>query len=50
MIDILEQFRENLKRVQNLGGLYDVLNQQTTSALDLTDLLRSQVVIVVSGT
>ena len=49
MLDILEQFRENLKRVQTLGGLYDVLNQQTTSALDLTDLLRSQIVMAVSA-
>ena len=49
MLDILEQFRENIKRVQNLGGLYDVLSQQTTSALDLTDLLRSQIVMAVSA-
>lgn len=49
MLDILEQFRENIKRVQALGGLYDVLSQQTTSALDLTDLLRSQIVMVVSA-
>ncbi len=49
MLDILEQFRENIRRVQNLGGLYDVLSQQTTPALDLTDLLRSQIVMVVSA-
>ena len=49
MFDILEQFRENIRRVQNLGGLYDVLSQQTTPALDLTDLLRSQIVMVVSA-
>ena len=49
MLDILEQFRENIKRVQTLGGLYNVLGQQTTSALDLTDLLRSQIVMVVSA-
>lgn len=49
MLDILEQFRENIRRVQALGGLYDVLNQQTTPALDLTDLLRSQIVMAVSA-
>lgn len=49
MLDILEQFRENIKRVQNLGGLYDVLSQQTIPALDLTDLLRSQIVMAVSA-
>lgn len=48
MLDILKQFRENIRRVQALGGLYDVLSQQTTPALDLTDLLRSQIVMVVS--
>ena len=49
MFDTLEQFRENIKRVQALGGLYDVLGQQTTPALDLTDLLRSQIVMAVSA-
>ena len=49
MLDILEQFRENIIRVQTLGGLYDVLSQQTTSTLDLTDLLRSQIVMAVSA-
>ena len=49
MLSILQQFRENIKRVQALGGLYDVLSQQTTSALDLADLLRSQIVMVVSA-
>ena len=49
MLDILEQFRENIERVRDVGGLYDVLSQQTTAALDLTDLLRSQIVMVVSA-
>lgn len=49
MFDTLEQFRENIKRVQALGGLYDVLGQQTTPTLDLTDLLRSQIVMAVSA-
>ena len=49
MLSILQQFRENIRRVQAIGGLYDVLSQQTTSALDLTDLLRSQIVMVVSA-
>ncbi len=47
MIDILEQFRENIERVRSLGGLYNVLSQQATTPLDLTDLLRSQIVLVV---
>ena len=49
MLDILEQFRENIRRVNALGGLYDVLSQQATSAPDLTDLLRSQIVMAVSA-
>ena len=49
MLSILQQFRENIERARALGGLHDVLNQQATSALDLTDLLRSQVVMVVSA-
>lgn len=49
MISILQQLRENIERAQAIGGLYDVLSQQTTSALDLTDLLRSQIVMVVSA-
>jgi hypothetical protein len=49
MLSILQQFRENIKRVQALGRLYDVLSQQTTSALDLADLLRSQIVMAVSA-
>ena len=49
MLDILQQFRDDIERVRTLGGLYDILSQQTTSALDLTDLLRSQIVMVVSA-
>lgn len=49
MLNILEQFRDDIERVQTLGALYDILSQQITSALDLTDLLRSQIVMVVSA-
>ncbi len=49
MLNILEQFCDDIERVQTLGALYDILSQQITSALDLTDLLRSQIVMVVSA-
>lgn len=49
MLDILQQFRDDIERVQTLGALYDILSQQITSDLDLTDLLRSQIVMVVSA-
>ena len=49
MLDILQQFRDDIERVRTLGALYDILSQQITSALDLTDLLRSQIVMAVSA-
>ena len=32
-----------------LGSLYEALNSQTTQVLDLSDLLRSQLVMIVSA-
>ena len=45
----IEQFRRDIQRVRGLGSLYRVLSRQTTEALDLSDLLRSQLVMVVSA-
>ena len=45
----IDQFRGNLQRVRNLGSLYQILSTQTTSALDLSDLLRAELVMVVSA-
>ena len=45
----IEQFRRNVQRVRDLGSLYQALASQTTQALDLSDLLRSQWVMVVSA-
>ena len=49
MINTLEQFREDIERARTLGTMHDVLSQQAISGLDLTDLLRSQIVMVVSA-
>lgn len=49
MLSPIEQFRENITRVQNLGGLYAALDNTTTSVMDLTDLLRAQIVMIVSA-
>ena len=49
MLSPIEQFRENMARVQALGGLHAVFNQQTTGVVDLTDLLRAQIVMIVSA-
>ena len=45
----IEQFRQNIQRVRNLGSIYQALSSQTTEALDLSDLLRSELVMAVSA-
>ena len=49
MLSPIEQFRENMARVRAVGGLYEAFDQLTTPAVDLTDLLRAQIVMVVSA-
>ena len=49
MLSPIEQFRENIARVQTLGGLHAAFDQQTTGVVDLTDLLRAQIVMIVSA-
>ena len=49
MLSAIQQCRANIERVRVLGGLYGVLEQWTTSAVDATDLLRAQFVMVVSA-
>ena len=38
-----------MTRVKTLGGLHQVFDQQTTLAVDLSDLLRAQIVMIVSA-
>ena len=45
----IDQFRWNLVRVRNLDSLHKILSAQTTVALNLTDLLRSELVMIVSA-
>ena len=45
----IDQFRGNLQRVRALGSIYQALNAQTTQALDLSDILRSEWVMAVSA-
>jgi len=45
----IEQFRTNIERVRNLGAIYQVLEAQTTEILDLSDILRSELVLAVSA-
>ena len=49
MLSPIEQFRENITRVQELSGLHTAFDNVTTSAVDLTDLLRAQIVMIVSA-
>ena len=45
----IEQFRLNIERVRIIGALTKTLNAQTTGALDLSDLLRAEIVLAVSA-
>ena len=45
----LDQFEESIRRVEALRALHDVLINQTTSIIDLTDLLRACYVLALSA-
>jgi len=45
----LDSLRANLSRARALGGLFAALSQTTKPVLDLTDLLRAEVVLAVSA-
>lgn len=45
----ISQFRANLERVRNLGAIYKTFRIQTTEVLDLSDILRAQLVMAVSA-
>ncbi|MBD3882186.1 hypothetical protein IFO70_10485 [Phormidium tenue FACHB-886] len=45
----IKDFRENIARARNLGGLYSALTSLTTGAIDASDILRAQIVLSVSA-
>lgn len=49
MVSPIIQFRANISRARELGGVYLALINITTTALDVSDLLRSQIVMSVSA-
>ncbi len=49
MQSAIEQFRANMGYVRNLRAIHDALKARTTRALDLSDLLRAQIVMLVSA-
>lgn len=44
-----DQFKTNIQRVRNLGALHKALKATTTDALDLSDILRAELVLAVSA-
>ncbi len=49
MKSAIDQFRENIVRVRSLGAIHGAIKAQTTIALDLSDVLRAQLVLAVSA-
>ena len=49
MDEAINHFRVNISRVKEIGGLYEALSNLTTSIVDSTDLLRTQIVMTVSA-
>ncbi|MGC4049127.1 MAG: HEPN domain-containing protein [Paludibaculum sp.] len=49
MKSALMQFNANLRRASDLCGLASILQAQTTSAIDTTDILRAAMVLAVSA-
>ena len=49
MLSALPQFEANLLRVRELGTLADVVTTATKSVVDVSDIFRSQIVLVVSA-
>ncbi len=49
MLSAINQFRDNLRRAKGLGALAAAVEVLTTPAIDVSDLLRSQLVLAVSA-
>lgn len=49
MNSALIQFQENLKRARELGALASAVESVTTSVIDVSDMWRAQIVLVVSA-
>ena len=49
MLNAIQNFKDNINRVKEIGGLYDALSGLTTSIIDASGLLRSQIVMTVSA-
>jgi hypothetical protein len=45
----IDKFRDNMAHVKNLATIHNGLSSMTTSALDLSDILRAELVLAVSA-
>lgn len=45
----IDQFRLNIRRIKSISGLYKALRAITTEAIDTSDILRTQIVMIVSA-
>jgi hypothetical protein len=48
MDETIKQFHYNMNRVKNMGVIYSSIKSQTTQILDLSDILRAELVFAVS--
>ena len=49
MIAPISQFKQNIDRVRNVHIIYNILNIKTTEVVDVSDVLRAELVLVVSA-
>jgi hypothetical protein len=49
MKEAIDEFRVNMGRVRNLGAIYQTLRNQMTPIVDLSDILRAELVLAVSA-
>ena len=49
MISPINQFKQNIERVRNMHAIYSILNTKTTEVIDVSDVLRAELVLVVSA-
>lgn len=49
MKQAIESFRDSADRVEQLGGLHKAISVLTTPVIDTSDLLRAQIVLIVSA-
>jgi len=49
MPNVLNEFNENIRRVKELHSIYELIKGKTTEILDISDILRAEIVLIVSA-